>query len=71
MCTADDGCSDFSLMVDEPLNIASSRWMPDAEVWVAVAQGVRNGPLVDEPRVCAVDLSGVVSLCCQRAGMGQ
>ena len=59
-------------MVDEPLNIASSRWMPDAEVWIAVAQGVRNGPRVDEPHECVrVDLSGVVSLCCQRAGMGQ
>ena len=46
MCAGDEGCYDFALMVDEPLNDASSRWTQDAEASFAIAQGVLVGPLV-------------------------
>ena len=40
-------------MVDEPLHVASSCWLPAAGPRVAVAQGPRVGPRVDVPRVDA------------------
>ena len=45
MFAGDEGCYDFALMVDEPLNDASSRWTQDAEALFAIAQGVLVGPL--------------------------
>ena len=46
LCAGDEGCYDFALMVDEPLDNASSRWTQDAEASFAIAQGVLVGPLV-------------------------
>ena len=41
-------------MVDEPLDVASVRWVSVAEALLAVAQDVRNVPLVVVVRVSAV-----------------
>ena len=51
---ADEGPCDFCLMVDVPFDVAPTLWLYVVGSWVAVAQGVRVGPLVDELRVSAV-----------------
>ena len=46
MFAGDEGCYDFALMVDEPLDDASSRWTQDAEALLGMARGMLVGPLV-------------------------
>ena len=60
MCAADESCADLCLMVDEPLHVASSRWVHVAEAVLAVAQGVCIVPLVGVVRVSA---GGSVGCC--------
>ena len=51
---ADESRCDFSLMVDEPFDVASSSRLSEAGPVIAVAQGSRLGPRSRVSRVSAV-----------------
>ena len=57
-------------MVAEPLNVASSGWMPRAENALWVAQGHRLAPRIAVVCVCAVESVRLFAYCRPSDGEG-